>query len=495
MRGTKRPGQALGALTALMLLGACVGAEPETQRYPGTVQAALAGVSSADPSACRPSPDGLTSPGRPRRTVDGVPAVGVPRTLPGGEQLIRLTSGDTDGFGAWFPEYSKASAWNSDGSRLLLTSPDARYRLFDAGSLKPQGLLPLPVGAPTPRWSKLHPWFLYYVDGLSFCQIDVRTGTTRVVRSFGKPIWIDAMSEEDLVVVGGRLTTVLATVPSMLSDGSPARINAFVVDWSEAADGTVSGFTIHQRATVWDASDPKYHARLDYAEITPDGNVFINWGVKVPSGRLRTLEDITTLGHENYFGYSLYDTEMAFQRKIARTAHHADVCTDSNGNEVVVFIGSDDDDPRDTIDGAYLTMVRLNDGQRTPLVQLDWAAGGHVSCRSYLNPGWAFISTQYEGSSAPQIPALSQSIFAVKLDPAANANSRVGANYSSTAVNSPAETVDLFDHPCAVGDYFDEPHATSDPWGRQVVFGCNWGKRVRGIYDDAYLIRGITLPA
>src|SRR5262249_12437108 len=69
---------------------------------------------------------------------------------------------------------------------------------------------------------------------------------------------------------------------------------------------------------------------LDWCDMTPDNNVLCMWNSN---------------GDGRYEGIELFDSGMAFQRQITNFYGHADRGRDTNGDEIVVLVASNDGSP------------------------------------------------------------------------------------------------------------------------------------------------------
>jgi len=107
---------------------------------------------------------------------------------------------------------------------------------------------------------------------------------------------------------------------------------------------------------------------VDWASITQSGEyVVIMWrpgaAIQGFSTRSYRADDMSTVA------------------KLSSDTQHADLCIDSAGDDVVQRVGD-------------LRSVRVRDGLFVNQVNLATAAGisGHVSCRNYQRPGWAYLT-------------------------------------------------------------------------------------------------------
>lgn len=265
--------------------------------------------------------------------------------------------------------YAKISAWNSDGSRLLLGygSPG---QLLDGNTYKRVGTVPY---APSAVWSNTRPDVLFSVSGNKLLQIAASSGAVTTLRTFpgldrisisngeGSP----SNDDRTMVLLGRRGSTDTAVV----------------------VDAT-TGATVASKALGPSSA-------IDWAASSQSGRyVVVSW-----------FADGSTAGR----GVDLYDRNLTFVRHLYDYSEHADLGYDASGNEVLVTI----DYTSGSAEGKeWIVGVRLADGVARTVLRTDWV-GTHVSCRNILRPGWCYISDS--DVDRPSAGGYNE-VFAVKLD-------------------------------------------------------------------------------
>src|SRR5262245_17135067 len=149
-------------------------------------------------------------------------------------------------------EYSTASPFNSDGTRLILLH-QSYFGLYD-GAGRFLGDLPLEVSAASePRWSRRDPNALYFVRGNSLLKLDVASGQVVPVHRFAEYATISGAGESEIspdgdhfVLAGdgryvfvfevgsGRKGPVLDAGGRAFDTLSIAADNSVVVGWKQA---------------------------------------------------------------------------------------------------------------------------------------------------------------------------------------------------------------------------------------------------------------------
>lgn len=269
--------------------------------------------------------------------------------------------------------YSTSSAWNSDGTRLLLGYGDPGW-LLDGKTFRYTGKRL--SGSSSGVWSNTNPDTFYSVSGNQFTRTNVSTGATTVVRTFS--------GFTNLTISNG--------------EGSPANDDRTLV---LVASGGGSTSVI--------SYDPVGNVVLGTKSIGGAGSR-LDWAANSQSGRYITLswfQDGATAGS----GVELYDRSMRPLRQLTPYSEHSDFGYDSAGQEVYVTI--------DYTSGAnesrmHLTTIRLADGKRTTVLRTDWV-GTHVSCRNLRRPGWCYVSDAVADRPSRTTGGYDE-VFAVKLD-------------------------------------------------------------------------------
>lgn len=382
--------------------------------------------------------------------TDAIPAQSQSEPRPGesyidkdfGTRIVRLTAarepGGQDPANGIVPEYSKAQAWNADGSLFLLAGTDGRRQLWDGKTFRFLRYPALPTGDIEPRWSPRNPDRLTYLDGSKIREYRVsanRSRTVARVRGLGQ---LSSGAEQERSA-SGRYFAVHGT--QHYDATSRFRwTKASVVDLKTGRHGPAKKLLPPGR------DDP-----LDYVAITPDGrNVVVMWGAH---------------------GADLYTRSWRLVRRLTTWDEHADFCVASSGERGLV-IDRYRPDPNDNV----IEFVPLSGAPPRIL----WKAprfnfSVHISCRNTALPGWAYISSFWDGlGTRPGPTPYENEIFALRLD-----SSEADPHIVRLAHTQMTERA----------DYFDEPHATVSQDGRLVLFGSNFGRFAGDeAYDDAYLL-------
>lgn len=121
-------------------------------------------------------------------------------------------------------------------------------------------------------------------------------------------------------------------------------------------------------------------------------------------------------GSPNFFDiYTIEGSSVTFLRRDTINFGHADLGVSMQGNEVVVFRNS-----------GRISMLKLTDGSIINLLggptSPNFYSLGHVSCKNFLQPGWAYMNNNDTGdyNSRPASPNIFRDSYrkaiAVKLD-------------------------------------------------------------------------------
>ena len=345
-------------------------------------------------------------------------------------------------------EYSRVGSFNADGSCILVFGTEFEWFLYDAGSLKPLGRLPL--GA-EPRWDAQDPNLVYFNDELRLMAYDVGTGQERVVHDFAAEF------------PGQSVAAVWTKY-----EGRPSMDSRYWGLMAEDQEWLPVAFVVYDRlddqVTLRDMRGvPGIEDDVDHVTITPLGNYFL--AAFDRSCRHGALGD-----DAHPCGLMVYDGDLTTGRGLLRTIGHYDVALDAQGNEVIIY---------QDIDTDHIAMLDLESGLITPLWPIDFShtpIGFHFSGLAYDTPGWALVST-YEGGYPQAFTWMDDQVFAVEL----KAQGRVvRLAHTHSAVN-----------PNVKHDYWAEPHAGVNADFTRVLFTSNWGRS--GTEEvDMYMIE---LPA
>ncbi len=326
-------------------------------------------------------------------------------------------------------EYSTASPFNSDGSRLILEHT-SYFGLYDGNGAYLRDL-PFTVNTSTePRWSRTNPNVLFFVSGNKLMALDVAAGATSLVHSFSEYGVVSGMGESDISRDGDHF--VLA--------GDKRYV--FVYEISTGSKGP--------------ALDTIGHA-FNNLYIAPDNSVAIGW---IPTGTGR------------FTGVELFNRNMTFQRQLTHAIGHMHLTRDTNGDDVLVWTNSNDPLPLASCQNG-IVKVRLSDARQSCLLQLDWSLAVHITAPD--GNGWAFVETYAPSNPFPSSSwaPYTNEIDQVKLDG--------------------TETRRLLHHRSRPFDsYAYQPRATVSRDGRKLVFTSNYNLQAilgyPSLYSDAYLV-------
>ena len=197
--------------------------------------------------------------------------------------------------------------------------------------------------------------------------------------------------------------------------------------------------------------------RFDSLYITPHNNVTITWN---QSGTVRNT------------GIEMFDTNMNFQRQLARAGGHMDVTLDTDGNEALVWTNSNDPQP---ICNNGIVKIRLDDGQQTCLASLDWSLAVHISAPD--SSGFVYVETYAPSNPTPSSGwvAYTNELLQIKLD---------GSQVLRLAHHR--------SRPFQTNTYNWQPKMSTSRDGSRVVYGSDYDlQSIDGYpaqYSDVYLI-------
>jgi hypothetical protein len=335
-------------------------------------------------------------------------------------------------------EYSTASPFNSDNSRLILVH-QSYFGLYDGNGTYLRDL-PFAVNASTePRWSRHDPNLLYFVSGNRLMKLDVAAGTTSVLHTFSEYSTISGRGESDISQDGDHFVFA----------GDKRYV--FVYEISADAKGPVLDTAGHAFNSLY---------------IAPDNSVAIGW---IPAGTGR------------FTGVELFDRNMSFQRQLTHALGHMRLTRDTNGDNLLIWTNSDDPAPLANCPNG-IVKVRLANAQQTCLLPLAWSLAVHITAPD--GNGWAFVETYAPSNpffASPDWMPYTNEILQVKLD---GTETRRLLHHRSRPLNS----------------YAYQPRATVSRDGSRLVFTSNYDlPKLLGYpaeYTDAYLatVAGTSTP-
>lgn len=304
-----------------------------------------------DSKQVTPSPsDSISFP--PETTLStsySVPSMPVPAYLSPitepifGTKLTRVTDPSAyNGDATMRHHYSKVSAWNKDGTRMLM-----KKYLLDGKTYKVLDNLTFLTGEY--RWSNIDPNKINMITSTGRFQIyDIATKQMTVIRDFSgydevrMGPWEGNLSSDDsMVVLSGKSGT----------------------------DYTAIVFDIKNNRVISTKKYPgKWDAGIDWMSISPNGKYVVqNTAYCNPScaGAVYTL-----------------DLNLNQILEISPKGEHGDLTTDLDGYDYFVYVGSRPN--------GYIAKVRIDTGSKTDIVKL--STYGHISCRNILRPGWCYAT-------------------------------------------------------------------------------------------------------
>ena len=324
-------------------------------------------------------------------------------------------------------EYSTMSPFNQDNTKLILVHL-SYFGLYDGDGNFIRNL-PLQINASSePRWSRSDPNVLYYVSGNQLKRYNVATDTTSVVHAFTEYSKISGKFKSDISFDGDHFVFV--------GDGR----YVFVYEISTDSKGG-----------VLDTAGVAFNN----LGITPNGNVTIGW---------------IAVGSNRFQGIELFDRNLNFVRQVALSDGHSDLTRDTNGDEIMVWVNSNDPSP---ICNNGVVKIRFADAAQTCLATFDWSLALHVSATD--NSGWVFVETYAPGDPIPPSGwfKYTDELMQVKLD---GSQVRRFAHHRSRPLNS----------------YSYQPKLSISRDGSKLAYASNFGlQQMLGYpseYSDAYRI-------
>jgi uncharacterized protein (TIGR03437 family) len=327
-------------------------------------------------------------------------------------------------------EYSTASAFNGDNSKLILLH-QSYFGLYD-GSGTFLGNLPLEISASSePRWSRKDNATLYYHAGNMLKSYNVASGATAVVHTFSEYSSINGNGEMDISLDGDHFVF--------------AGDSRYIFVYEISTD---------KKYGVFDTGS----TRFDSLYITPQNNVIVSW---YPSGTVR------------FTGQELFDINMNFLRQVGRADGHKHLTRDNDGSEVLVWTNSADPQPIANCQNG-IVKIRLADATETCLAQLDWSLAVHITAPD--GNGSVFVETYAPSNPEPGTSgwvAYTNELLQVKLN--GSGVTRI-AQHRSRPWNS----------------YTYEPKMTASRDGSRLLYASNFDlQKIDGYapeYSDTYMI-------
>ena len=310
--------------------------------------------------------------------------------------------------------YSKRQAWNSDGSYIVLGGYPPK--ILDGNTYSFLGTV---SNFGSLGWSNTNRLLSYSTSASSnyfkIKQLDESTlsCTTIFSRTFDDYNILSHFTNESNISMDDKYVGLYGTKSSTGN-------SCWVVVYDIESDIIVSETNLNTS-----------FSNVDWVSMSHSGNYVVIAYVNI--------------GSSSDNGIWRYDRNLNNNLQLVNQAHHADLGVDLDGNEVLVYNGSND-----------IVSTRL-DGIGAPIVYLNTAiSGGHVSCRNNNRPGWAYVN-DHGGISQNGDYVSFKEVFAVKLDNRPNGTTTV-QRYTK--------------HYSYVGNqsYYHEPHVIPNRDGTKVMF-------------------------
>jgi hypothetical protein len=333
----------------------------------------------------------------------------------------------------WMNGYSRFTAFNADGSRLLVRQAGGAWYLLDADALgTPTRALDAYGDDAAPRWHGRDPDVLFYLDGTSLLRYRISSDTTEVALDVAAASGLTGCSV-DTVSLGG----------SEGDSSAASRFWGFQVVTTGSCHGTANHFVTADLDTgeTWTHDLPGAVEMPDNSSMSLTGKYFVaNFQGQGCSGT-------GTLAHP--CGVMAYTRRFETATMVHEDAGHHDEALSVEGHDVVVVKSNSTD---------FLEAIDLETHARTEIVAMNLDAQAwdyHVSGNNWAAPGWVLVS---EDSYDWNRHYLSRQIAAVELK---------GMDG--------ARVVHLAHHRTRSTEYWtQEPHATVNADFTRVAFHSNW---------------------
>jgi hypothetical protein len=347
-------------------------------------------------------------------------------------------------------EYSRRPAFNADSTRVLEDSSNGWFRLYQVNTNGTFTFLKtINLGDnQEPNWSPTDPNKIYFFEGygqgLTISTYNIATDQKAVMRD-----------------LGSRVKALFPNATGMWTKGEGRPSNDGKV-WCVEVGHTVQpgsnfvadGLVSYNLVTDTVLGHMKVTESPDHISTSPKGDYCIpSWGLPL--------------------GTRAYKADFSSYTQLEDRSEHSDLAVTKSGDQVYVYSAYDG------VDAGKVMMVRLADGQKTPLFDLygtnHSSVALHVSGTSRNKPGYVTVSLEgcdenYGAVSCnPATQWFSEKIVAVELA----ANPRI---YNLAHIHR--------------GDsgYFGEATAVANPDLTKVLFASSWGSTDENKVHD-YLIQ------
>jgi hypothetical protein len=334
-------------------------------------------------------------------------------------------------------EYSRRPAFNTDSTRVLEDSSNGWFRLYKANTNGTFSFLKtLSLGDnQEPNWSPTDPNKLYFFEGygtgLTISTYNIATDQKAVLRD-----------------LNSRVKALFPKATGMWTKGEGRPSNDGKV-WCVEVGHTVQpgsnfvadGIVSYNLVTDKILGHMSVTESPDHISTSPNGDYCVpSWGLPL--------------------GTRAYKTDFSSYTQLEDRTEHSDLAVTKGGDQVYVYSAYDGPD------AGKVMMVRLSDGQKTPLFELygpnHSAVAMHISGTSRTKPGYVVVSLE----------GCSENYGAVSCNPATQwFNQKVVA--VELAANPKIYNL-AHAHGGAAG-YFGEATAVANPDLTKVLFASTWG--------------------
>lgn len=351
-----------------------------------------------------------------------------------GACVQRVTDFPTLGSDVTVPTYSQLSAWNANGTKILLSG----LQILNADTYALDHQAPGMSGA---RWSPADPNSIYSTSGNSFRRYDIRTRQLTTARQFSEYSALERDVSYEEMSDNGRFVALQGE----LSNGGS---EIFVYDvQNNVKSSTISG------------KPPGSCGGADWVAMAPLGDyLLVNWG----GG-----------GSDRYCGVEAYDLSMNYVGKVATGHGHGDLAIAPDGTEWYVYYTHDN---YKGITGPRIVKARVPDGYDAwiagdpnglvALANIGWRASGHLSCQSH-RVGWCAATAG--GDPSDGLDPFEGEVYRVFLD------STEASPHLFRLTHHRSEEGYVGSN-CSFSSYWAQPHATSNRDGTKIIYGSTWNQ-------------------
>ncbi len=386
--------------------------------------------------------------------------------------------------------YSQLQAWNADQSLILLNS----NRIIDAQSFQTVHTLQFnwPASGSAPVWSPTDPNVLYYIGSIQSNSVDkdgfncpnhdrlikytlhrsgnITTGTREMLQCFSEYASIDYHAGWQELSDDGRYLGMVGSLPN----GGGKQVFAYDV-------------INRQKGVV-----------MDIATTTPSSaKVSVDWVAVSPSGKYMLVQYASN-GYWRYAGMESFDRATGkYIGKVSITTGHGDLVRDADGTEYLMqtnasnayFLGDKHYIIKAKIpigialksDGTIDANATRNTGATTPIMDIGWTNGIHISCRDIRHWGYCVVNTDGNPADKPLQP-FEHEVIKLYLDSTLTVPHFERLAHTMTDEPYVAKTPEAT---CPMIPYWAQSHASLSPDGSKVIFASTWGENCTA---DAYVL-------